>query len=278
MCEPGSMKTAVLLGLSVSCLTLSCGEGDGSIRASGTIEVTQVTVSARVGGDVVALTTKEGARVQKGDVLARIDDTTLVLRRNQARDQLVQAEHNARIAAEDNRRMQSLFASGSVTQKQRDDARAGADVAQAQADSARTAVALAEEQLGYAVVTSPLDGFVTHKLVEAGELVFPGSALFSVSDLSRAHLTVYLTERELGRVFIGQKAAVSIDAFEKRTFPGEVVYISPEAEFTPKNVQTKEDRVKLVFAVKIDIPNPDELLKPGLPADAVLNGGVGAAR
>jgi HlyD family secretion protein len=87
---------------------------------------------------------------------------------------------------------------------------------------------------------------------------------------------VYLSERELGRVSIGQKASVSIDAFEKRTFEGEVVYISPEAEFTPKNVQAKEDRVKLVFAVKIDIPNPDEILKPGLPADAVLSGGKGA--
>jgi HlyD family secretion protein len=272
-------RTAPLIvGCVVFFVNAACQPGDGNIRASGTIEATQVTVSARVGGDVREVKVEEGDRVKKGDVLARLGSTTLRLQRDQARDQLVQAENNARVAAEDFRRTQALFRSGSVTQKQRDDAQARADVAQAQVDAARTAVALCDEQLGYATISSPLDGVVTHKLVEEGELVFPGSALFSVSDLTQAHLTIYLTERDLARVFVGQKAEVSIDAFEKRTFAGKVVYLSPEAEFTPKNVQAKEDRVKLVFAVKIDIPNPDEVLKPGLPADAVLLEGKEPAR
>jgi len=81
---------------------------------------------------------------------------------------------------------------------------------------------------------------------------------------------IYLTEREIGRVRLGDAADVEIDAFPGRPFPGKVTYISPEAEFTPKNVQTKEDRVKLVFGVKVEIENREGLLKPGLPADAAI--------
>jgi HlyD family secretion protein len=259
-------------------LAVSCGDGDTAIRASGTIEATLVTVSAQVSGSVREVRSDEGARVKKADVLVRINATVFELQKKQAEAQLVQAENNNRVAGEDARRTLALFKSGSVTQKQRDDTQARADVAQAQVDAARIAVSLCDEQLRHATVTAPINGVVTHKLVEEGELVFPGSALFSITDLSRVFLTIYLTERDLARVSIGQKAEVTIDAFEKRKFSGEVTYISPQAEFTPKNVQAREDRVKLVFAVKISIPNPDEVLKPGVPADAVLVEGKGPGK
>ena len=249
----------------------ACGNHTGAIEASGTMEAVTVNVSARTSGNMFRVLVEEGARVRKGDVLARVNDTVLKLQRDQARAQLVQAEQHDKVAREDAERTRALFRSGSVTQKQRDDADARADVARAQVDQARIAVSLCEEQLGYATVTAPVDGVITHKLVEEGELVFPGSALFSISDLSRMHLTIYLSERELARIKIGQPASISIDAFAERTFPGRVVFISPQSEFTPKNIQSKEDRVKLVFAVKIDVPNPEEILKPGLPADAVLD-------
>jgi membrane fusion protein YbhG len=84
---------------------------------------------------------------------------------------------------------------------------------------------------------------------------------------------IYITEKELGRIRLGDGAEIKIDAFPERTFPGKVTYISPEAEFTPKNVQTKEDRVKLVFGVKVEIENREGLLKPGLPADATIRVG-----
>jgi len=85
---------------------------------------------------------------------------------------------------------------------------------------------------------------------------------------------IYVTEIEIGRIKLGGEVEVRIDAFPDRPFTGTITYISPEAEFTPKNVQTKEDRVKLVFGVKVEIPNPEGLLKPGLPADAVIRAGA----
>jgi HlyD family secretion protein len=118
-------------------------------------------------------------------------------------------------------------------------------------------------------IRAPLDGTVTLRAVEPGELVGFGTNVFQLTALEIVKLTIYLNETEIGRIHLGDTAQVAIDAFEKgKTVQGSIVYISPTAEFTPKNVQTKEERTKLVFAVKIEIPNPDGLLKPGLPADA----------
>jgi HlyD family secretion protein len=92
----------------------------------------------------------------------------------------------------------------------------------------------------------------------------------TIASLSEVHLNIYIPETDLGKVRLGQEAEVTIDSYPDRTFKGRVIFISPEAEFTPKNVQTKEERVKLVFRVKIKIPNPDNILKPGMPADALI--------
>jgi len=118
-------------------------------------------------------------------------------------------------------------------------------------------------------ITAPTRGTITLRAVEPGELVGIGTNVVRLTYLDKVKLTIYVNEAELGRIALGEKADVSIDSFDKgRTFPGTVVYISPVAEFTPKNVQTKEERTKLVFAVKMEVANPDGALKPGLPADA----------
>jgi HlyD family secretion protein len=106
--------------------------------------------------------------------------------------------------------------------------------------------------------------------VQVGELALPGGALFSLADLDRLSLTVYVPEDQVGRVQLGGEVVVTVDAFPDRAFPGRVTYISSEAEFTPRNVQTQEERVNMVFAVKVELPNPGHLLKPGMPADAIL--------
>ena len=98
----------------------------------------------------------------------------------------------------------------------------------------------------------------------------PGATLLTLGDLDEATLTVYVPEDKLGQVKIGQQVEVYVDSFPERTFIGTVVAIAQEAEFTPRNVQTKEERVNMVFAVEVNIPNPDHALKPGLPADAVI--------
>jgi HlyD family secretion protein len=144
-------------------------------------------------------------------------------------------------------------------------AAAEADLAQARASLAMVRKRLAEMRL-----QSPLDGVVLHKHMEVGETVNPGVAILTLVDLTDMWLRAYVSETDLGRVKIGQPAAITVDAFPGRTFPGTVTEIASQAEFTPKNVQTKKERVNLVFRIKIAVQNADGTLKPGLPADAEL--------
>ncbi len=137
----------------------------------------------------------------------------------------------------------------------------------AQAEAARTALRLSEIQLGYTELLAPFDGIVFSRNVEPGEVVTPGQEVFSVADLARVDLKIFVGETEIGKIRPGQKAQVKVDTFPDRTYNGTVTYISPQAEFTPKVIQTHKERVKLVFLVKLSIPNPDFELKPGMPAD-----------
>jgi HlyD family secretion protein len=149
----------------------------------------------------------------------------------------------------------------------REDALAAAE---ADVEQARAALAAARTRLAEARLTSPIDGLVLHKHMEVGETVNPGVPVLTLVDPSDMWLRAYVPETDLGRVKVGQAAAVSVDAFPGRTFPGTVTEIASQAEFTPKNVQTRKERVNLVFRIKIAVQNADGTLKPGLPADAEL--------
>jgi HlyD family secretion protein len=127
-----------------------------------------------------------------------------------------------------------------------------------------------ELQLEKMTIRSPLDGVVGRRSIHVGEVVTPGATLMVVTQLDQAELTLYVPEREIGRVKVGQKVEVRVDSFPDVVFPGEVTFINSNAEFTPRNVQTQKDRMNLVFAVKVKIPNPDLRLKPGMPADATI--------
>jgi HlyD family secretion protein len=142
-----------------------------------------------------------------------------------------------------------------------------AEAAVAQAEAQLKA---AEIQLGYARVSAPFDGVVTVKSAELGELVMAGAPIVRLADLDNVWLRVYVPETELGRVKLGQSAEIASDTYPGRRYHGRVTEISQEAEFTPKNVQTREERVKLVFGVKIAVENSNHELKPGMPADAVI--------
>jgi len=119
-------------------------------------------------------------------------------------------------------------------------------------------------------IVSPIDGTVIDIMVHPGEVAAPGTALLTVADLSQVRLTVYLPETQIGQVCLGQRVQVTVDSFPDRIFEGQVTHIADRAEFTPRNVATKEERVNLVFAVKVRMPNDDGDLKPGMPADAVF--------
>jgi HlyD family secretion protein len=204
-------------------------------------------------------------------------------------------------AQKDLDRMQSLLERGSGTAKARDDAgtrrdmaaarRRGArdvlarlrhgsrpqEIAAAQARLASTEahIAALEQQVKDATVASPLAGVVTEKVAQQGELLLPGSPLCVVTDLANAWLTVYVAETELGRLRLRQAAQVVDDGGQRRQ--GHVTYISSEAEFTPKNVQTRDERVKLVYKVKIGLDNRDGLFKPGMPAEATFTATAASA-
>ncbi len=216
---------------------------------------------------------------------------------SQAEEGVKQARVNYDLAKKDKERMENLYQANSVSQNQYDNANAKFELAQAQLKSSKenlaklknfarpeeiqqaeanldrqkAAAKLLKKSINDSYVQSPINGVIVDKFFEKGETVTQMSSLFKVSDLSTVDLVIYVSEEELGRVKLGQKADVSVDAYPDKNYPGKVIYISPEAEFTPKNIQTKDERTKLVFAVKIRIDNPKYELKPGMPADAEVH-------
>lgn len=217
--------------------------------------------------------------------------------KNQASEGLKQAEANYQSAKTDFERIENLFNNQSVTRKQFEDAKTRLVIAEAQLNSAKqnlkkienfarpeeldqakaafnaseANVKLFQKRVNDCYVLSPINGQIAKNYVEIGETVNPQSSLVKVSNQSEVEVVVYIQETDLGKVKLGQKAEVFSDSYKDKAYEGKVTYISPEAEFTPKNIQTKEERTKLVFAVKIKVPNPNYELKSGMPVDAVIN-------
>jgi HlyD family secretion protein len=140
--------------------------------------------------------------------------------------------------------------------------------ARAQVTAAKAALDVAEIQLDHTELKAPYTGMILSRNVEPGEVVTPSQEVLAISDLSRVDLKVFVEETEIGKIAPGGPVDVKIDTFPDRTFPGRVAYISPQAEFTPKIIQTHKERVKLVYLVKVSVPNPNFELKSGMPADA----------
>ena len=215
----------------------------------------------------------------------------------QADDALKQLESSAKVAADDYNRMKDLYASKSITKKQYDDAESRYVISKAQLSSAKENVKkmarfarpedigaakarldqakanadLLRKQINDANIVAPVYGTVTNKPVEVGELVGIGTTIVTISQLETLNLMIYVSDSELGKVKLNGIADIVIDTYPEKSFPGRIVYISPIAEFTPKNVQTKEDRTKLVFGVKLEVDNKEGVLKAGMPADAYVH-------
>jgi len=206
-----------------------------------------------------------------------------------AQEQLVGAQKNLEILLALKENPVSLQAQVHAAQAQYEVAAAGAEVAQAaleslkagatpeeiaaaqaQLEQGEAALGLLEVQLEKMTLKAPLSGLVTSRSVQIGETASPGAVLLTLADLDQVELTVFIPENRLGEIRLGQKVTIEVDSFPGKGYQGEVVYISSEAEFTPRNVQTKEERVNTVFAVKIRLPNPEHELKPGMPADATF--------
>jgi HlyD family secretion protein len=205
--------------------------------------------------------------VQRDNAEARLNDL-LRLRDNPQTAQVQVAQAEAAY--------QTAQAEVGVAQAQLKVLEAGAraeqiSVAEAQVTQTEAALAALELDRDKYGLTAPMSGWVVQRIAQPGEMAAPGVSLLTLANLTDLTLTVYVPEPDVGLVSIGQEIKVMVDTFPGETFSGQVSYISPEAEFTPKNVQTREERVNTVFAVKISLDNPDQKLRPGMPADAILS-------
>lgn len=258
---------------------------EGLIQANGRIEGDQVMVAAKFGGRIAQLEAREGDTVSAGQVLVRLDDSQVGARVTQARAAVTALEAQVRAAASreqqaqrDVERFRGLGAEGTVSVYELEQAELAWSVArdqwrqaQAQAGNVRAALAEAESVLADLTIRAPIAGTVTARMADLGEVVGAGTPLLTVVDLDRLYLKVYVPEIEIGRLRLGLPARVHIDAFPDQPVPATLRYIAAQAEFTPKEVQTRDERVKLVYAVRLYLAaNPDHRLTPGLPADAVI--------
>ncbi len=241
-----------------------------SIMVSGNIEATEVRLSFQVSGKIAELLTDEGMFVRKRQIVAVLDKDELTKVRNEAKALLDEAKSNYQTTEKDYVRAESLFQGGVMTAQQRDIAKNNADVAAAKLKAAQQSLELASVRLGYADLNSPINGFVLVKSAEAGEVMQPGSTVFTVADLNDIWLTAYINETDLGRVRLNQQADIKTDTYPDKIYKGRISFISQEAEFTPKQIQTTRERVKLVYRIKIDVKNPNLELKPGMPADGYI--------
>jgi HlyD family secretion protein len=269
-----------------------------TLGGSGTIEGTTVEVTPKIAGRIATIRADEGDRVEKGAVLVELAHDELDRQLDAVNATIQAAEQMAKAAGEADRaataqlrnaqanakRAEVLHGSGSVSQQTldaaatlRDALQAQQGAAQAQARAAAAQIAQAKAQAQYlraqianATLPAPIAGIVQTKNLQVGENAFPGSSVLTLVDDGDMWVKVYVPESMLGRVKVGMKAAVSIDTYPGKTFAGTVSYVSPQAEFTPKNVQTTEERVRLVYAVKVKVGNEGGTLKVGMPADVAL--------
>lgn len=243
---------------------------DGILAASGTVEVTEVDLGFKIAGRIAQLVFQEGETVDRGDRLARLDSAELKSLVEQTAAAVRNAEAELERATKDFNRAEQLSREGVFSAQQLDGATRNRMVAQSQLDQALAAQQAARIRLADTALVAPLSGVVLERNAEPGETVAAGRPIYTLGDLSSPWIKVYVRESKLGLVKLGQRAEVMVDTFPGKVYPGKVTQIASEAEFTPKTVQTREERVKLVFGVKIAVQNDRDELKPGMPADVMI--------
>lgn len=292
------MKTRSLI-IIAALLTAGCGNNADEADAYGNFEATEVLVSAETSGRILKLEVTEGSEIDRGAEIALIDTTLFHLQKdeinagmrsvrtrinsiNAQNDILNQQIENLNINIA---RIENMLKNDAATRKQYDDLTGQVAVLEKQiaANNTQKASIAAElsvyeskkatlnEQLKRSSVKSPLQGTVIEKYSEAGEMTTAGKPLVKIADLSLIKLKVYVSGAQLGSIKTGGECTVRIDDGKKgyTSFPGTISHISEKAEFTPKIIQTKEERVTLVYAVTIDVKN-DGTMKSGMPGEVIF--------
>ncbi len=248
-------------------IRFSNSRDESALTLSGNVEVTEVNMGFKIPGRVLRLYTDEGRTVTRGEKIAELDSAEFESMVNQSKATVQNAEAQYEKARKDYERFTVLYHDGVIASQQMDAATSAYDVAAAQLQLSRASLRTADVKLKDSVIYAPLNGVVLRKNIEEGETVGTGTMLFTIGDLENPWVKVYVKEDRLGFVKLGQRAEVKTDTYPGKIYEGTVTTISSEAEFTPKNVQTREERVKLVFGVKVGVKNVNNELKPGMPAD-----------
>jgi HlyD family secretion protein len=286
MKRPATLPILVLILAVIVFIGVYYGKLKGSrkIVLSGTVEVTEVEISPELSARVIALHHREGDQVEEGDPLLDLDSSEFEarLREAEAAREAIEAEvslYRAKMAnaQRDYNRNLRLYQAEAISASAFDAARTAYQIAkdtyeasQHRYTEVQARIDTLNLQLEKTHLTAPITGVVLERNVEAGEVVFPGMVLMTIGDTNRPWVRVYIGEPDIGKVRIGQEAFVITDAYPDRKFPGTLRYIANEAEFTPKNVQTREERVKLVYEARVYLSNEEGILKPGMPADVSL--------
>ncbi len=264
------IPVAIVLILAVF-VTRSCKARNGkAIKLSGNIEITDAQIGFKVQGRMEERYVSEGESITNGQIIAKLDDAELrqIVAKAEAGLDIAKAE--AEKQKLEYARQEELFKGKVTSDREFQMAKAANLMSEARVKEAIASLELAKTRLSDAVLRSHMDGLVLSDTLETGEFATPGMPVVTIGNLKDVWLRCYVGETDMGRVKPGQKAAVTVDSFPGKVFKGTVSFISSQSEFTPKNIQTTKERVKLVYRIKIDIKNPDIELKPGMPADAEL--------
>lgn len=260
----------IALALAAAYIVKGMFGNNKTIKVSGNIEGNDVRISFRVAGQIQDLLADEGSDLWIGRVVARLNTDELTKLQKEAEAQLKAAEFQYKLSKDDYVRFENLYQAGAISAQRRDQQKTQADSDWANVKKMRSSLELANTRLGWAELASPLNGYILVKSAEEGENVQIGAPVFTAVDLNNVWVTAYINEPDVGKVKLNQRATVKTDSFPNKNYKGWVSFISQQAEFTPKYIQTTTERVKLVYRIKVRVDNSSLELKPGMPADAYI--------
>lgn len=299
--EGAGRRSRVVAAAFMIATVSACGDAEDQPDAYGNFEAVETTVSAQASGELLSFTVSEGDLLERGQLVAQVDTVQLALnraaleaQREAILTQIVSVhgeinvlEEQKQVALVEKRRVDRLYEQNAATKKQVDDidgrlsilkrqiatTRTRPATLESQAEAVMAQIAQLTDQIERASIQNPLSGTVLTTFVEPYEIVSVGSPLYRIADLSTLDLRAYLGETQLTEIAIGDVVTVSYDVSEDElaTVEGTVSWIASAAEFTPRTVQTRDERTNLVYAFKVRVPNPAGRLKVGMPADVLFS-------
>lgn len=292
-----TMKSNILVAIGCACLLNACSSGDNNFDAMGNFEADEVIVSSEAAGKILEFNIEEGQELKEDQVIGYVDSLQLHLKKKQLQSsikavlakqpnvssQLATIKEQIETAQREKARFEKLLKDDAATQKQVDDLTSQLALYKKQYDALQSSLTTTtnslrgetmplsyqveqlDDQIKKAVITNPINGTVLVKYAEEDEVTAPGKALYKIADLSTLILRAYVSGDQLSALKLGQKVNVLVDAAsgDYKTYEGTVSWVSDKAEFTPKTIQTKEERANLVYAIKTKVKN-DGFLKIGM--------------